>query len=399
MPLYISLLVYALLISLGCVAHAEEKAPVYIGFDGEYGLLNSTSAQAIERGIRVAMDEINRAGGVLNGRSLELLTKDNRSVPARGRENIRQFAQVKDLVAVVCGRFSPVILDILPLVHREGIVLLDAWGSADGITDHEYSPSYTFRLSLKDQFAIPTMLKSAVDKGVNRVGVLVPNTGWGRSNTKALDRYQVTNPEPKILKPVWYNWGEKEMLRHYMTLIESGAEAVILVANDIEASRLVSQLATLDEEDLVPIISHWGVTGGRMVEKSGEILHKLDFSVVQTFSLFKSDPEIRGRVMSVVKRLYGIEKIEAIESPVGFGHAYDLIHILARAIDLADSTDRSAVRGALEQVKQYRGLTGYYEEPFTPERHDAMRQEQVFMARYRRDGVIEPIKENYFKRN
>ncbi|MEN8130025.1 MAG: ABC transporter substrate-binding protein [Pseudomonadota bacterium] len=397
MPLYVSLLAYALLISLGGVSQAEGEDPVYIGFDGEYGLLNSTSAQSIERGIRVAMDEINGAGGVLSGRPLELLTKDNRSVPARGRENIRQFVQIKDLVAVIGGRFSPVILDVLPLVHREGIVLLDAWGAADGITDHGYNPSYSFRLSLKDQFAIPVMLQHAVDKGISQVGVLLPNTGWGRSNAKAINRYQATNSELKILEPVWYNWGEKVMLRHYMRLVDAGAEAVILVANDMEGSLLVSQLATLGEGEPVPIVSHWGVTGGRMVEKSGEMLHKLDFSVVQTFSFFKADPGMRDRVMSVTQRLYGIDEYEKIESPVGFGHAYDLIHILARAIELAGSTDRGAIRDALEQVKQYQGLTGYYAAPFTPERHDALRQEQVFMARYRRDGVIEPINGNVVK--
>lgn len=64
--------------------HAEESRPVYLGLDGEFGVEQSTSAQAIERGILTAIDEINRAGGVLKGRPLQLVSKDNRSVTARG---------------------------------------------------------------------------------------------------------------------------------------------------------------------------------------------------------------------------------------------------------------------------------------------------------------------------
>ncbi|WP_246344930.1 hypothetical protein [endosymbiont of Lamellibrachia barhami] len=34
---------------------------------------------------------------------------------------------------------------------------------------------------------------------------------------------------------------------------------------------------------------------------------------------------------------------------------------------------------------------GSYARPFTPESHDALKQEQVFMARFREDGVIVPL--------
>ncbi len=93
---------------------------------------------------------------------------------------------------------------------------------------------------------MPAMLRHAQKKGAKRVGIMVPNTGWGRSNAKAAQRYQERESAPKILKSVWYNWGEKEMLRHYRILLSAGADAVILVANDIEGSRLVHQLAAVD---------------------------------------------------------------------------------------------------------------------------------------------------------
>ncbi|MEN8131091.1 MAG: ABC transporter substrate-binding protein [Pseudomonadota bacterium] len=392
MPLFGHLLL-TLFLLLAFTAQAEERRPVYIGLDGEFGLINSTSAQAIEKGIRIALHEINAAGGVLRERPLKLLTRDNRSVPARGKENIRQFAQVKDLVAVIGGRFSPVILEELALVHRLGIVLLDPWGAADGITDHGHQPSYSFRLSLKDSYAMPVMLQHARSKGAKRVGILVPNTGWGRSSAKAAQRLQKLQSDISILKPVWYNWGEKEMLRHYLALQDAGADAIIMVANDIEGSVLVRQLEQVEADKRLPIISHWGVTGGKMVENSGPLLNELDFSVVQSFSLFNAEPDKRDQVMTIARELFNINTIEEVASPVGLGHAYDLTHILARAVDIAGSTNRNAIRDALERVKDYRGLTGNYPRPFSAENHDAMKPEQVFMARYRKDGAIVPLSE------
>ena len=76
--------------------HAEESRPVYLGLDGEFGVEQSTSAQAIERGILTAIDEINRAGGVLKGRPLQLVSKDNRSVTARGDCSARHAASAVD---------------------------------------------------------------------------------------------------------------------------------------------------------------------------------------------------------------------------------------------------------------------------------------------------------------
>src|SRR5574343_2011800 len=52
----------------------NKAAPVLIGFDGAYGQKTNTAPLAIELGAKAAMDESNRAGGVLGGRPLQLVT-------------------------------------------------------------------------------------------------------------------------------------------------------------------------------------------------------------------------------------------------------------------------------------------------------------------------------------
>ena len=171
-----------LFVWLSQLAGAAGTDPVFIGLDAEFGLENSTSAQAIERGILVAIDEINRNGGVLGGRPLKLISKDNRSVTARGIRNLKDFAEQPDMVAMFVGRFSPVALEYVDLEHELGMILLDPWAAADAITNNGHVPNYAFRLSLKDSLAMSAMFRHAREKGVERVGLLLPNTSWGRSN-------------------------------------------------------------------------------------------------------------------------------------------------------------------------------------------------------------------------
>ena len=364
--------------------------PVILGIDGEFGLTNSTSAQAIERGVRIAIGEINKAGGVLGGRKLEIVTKDHRSIAARGIRNMQEFAATPDVVAVFGGRFSPVIIEQLPVLREANLPFLAVWSAADAIVDNGSRPNYVFRLSLRDSLAMPFMLKSAGDRGLARVGLLLTNTAWGRSNLAAADRFAAANKQPSIVGTAWYNWQEPSLVDRYRKLVAAGAQAIVLVANDDEAALLVREVAQLAVADRVPVISHWGITGGRFFQEAGPALKAVDISVIQTFSFFQAKPPALQRFMAAARMYAGIERIEDIQSPVGVAHAYDMTHILAKAIDLAGSTDRAAVRNALERVTRHDGLLQRYAPPFTRERHEALGTQNLLMARYRDDGVLMP---------
>lgn len=372
-------------------AIAVSAEPVRVGLDGEFGLANSTSAESIERGIRTAIDEINRAGGVLGGRPLELVTREHRSIPARGIRNIREFAAMPDLVAVFGGRFSPVVIEELPVLKETRTLFLAPWSSADAIVDNGMQPNFIFRLSLRDGLAMPFLLKHAAALGVRKVGLLLTNTAWGRSNLASAEHYFASGKGPQPAATVWYNWRDTSLIDKYEALEHAGAQAVVLVANDDEAAILVREVAALPKERRLPILSHWGITGGDFVGQAGGALRQVDFRVIQTFSFFRADPARVARVLETTKRLFGIARIEDIVSPVGFAHAYDLTHILARAIDLAGSTDRAAVRDALERVEGYDGLVKRFEHPFAAGRHEALSADELLMTRYDAAGVLVPI--------
>lgn len=386
-----SILMAVLLAFAPLSAQSSERAPVLIGLTGEFGLPNSTSAQAIERGIRIAIDEINRNGGVLDGRPLDLVIRDDRSLPARGIDNLKEMTALPELVAVFGGRFSPVVIEMAPEAHKVGMILLDPWASADAITNHAFRPNYAFRLSLKDSQAMPVMLGHAAKRGVRRIGLIYPNTAWGRSNQKAAESFLEGPTGVTAVSSRHYNLGDSSLIDHYRHAVAAGAQAVVLVANDREGAILVREVAALPTHERLPILSHWGVTGGLFHEAVKAELARVDFSVIQSFSFFRANPAVLPRFMATAKRLYGIDGFEDFAAPVGVGQAYDLTWLLAMAVNHAGTTDRAQIRTSLEKVGPYRGLTRDFARPFSPDNHDALGMDSVFMARYRDDGVIVPV--------
>lgn len=383
------LLQLAALASCAGVARAS-SSPVQIGVDAEFGLKDSTSAQAIEIGLRIAISEVNASGGVIGGRPMELVVRDNRSMPARAIAHLNAFAAMPDLVAVFGGKFSPVMMDVVPLAHELRLPLMAVWSSADPIVDHGRHPNFVFRLALRDSLAMPKLLKTALLRGFGQVGLLLANTGWGRSNLAAAERHLKREQRPRITGVAWNNWGEKSLLARYMSLSESGAKAIIVVGNDDDVALLVREVATLPQEQRLPLLCHQGITGGKFAALAGPALQLVDLSVLQTFSFFSAEPERRDRFMKSAAKVAGISSIEQLEAPTGIAHAYDLLHLLAIAINRAGSADRMAVRDALEHLPTHRGLIKTYQPAFTPERHEALGEQDLLMARYRADGVLVP---------
>lgn len=363
---------------------------IKIAVDAEFGIPFSTSAQAVRNGAQVAVNEINAAGGLL-GRKLEIIERDNRAVPARSLNNLRELAADPDVVAVLCARYSPVVVELLSEIHRLKMVMLDPWAAADSITDNDYSPSYVFRLSLKDSWALQVMMRHALKSGARKVGLLLPNTEWGRSSLKFAEITANKDTHQEIVGTQWYNWGDSSMVERYQALLKAGAESIIFVANDREAVILAKEMSNLPKEQLLPLVAHWGLTGGQFFEQAGGALKAVDLSVVQTYSFIgKSDP-VAKRVLMGLKAVAGTDDPRKVVSQVGVAHAYDLVQLLARAIKQAKSTDRSLVRNELEKLGLYQGLLGQIDKPFTPKRHDALTLSDVYMARFADDGAVEPL--------
>ena len=382
------LLIFVLGLFAATAQAADPGGAIVIGVTAEYGQQGSHTGQSIEKGILLAIDEINAAGGLLGGRKLALERKDDRGVPARGVDNFTEFAANPAVVGVFCGRYSPVALELGPVANRLGLSLLVPWAAADGVTRYP-DPNYVFRVSLTDSWAINAMLDHADRKRFRHLALFVPNNAWGRSSERAMQAYVRNHPELRY-DTTWYNWGDTEFSEKIGAAVQQGAQALVLVSNEAEGAFIVQRMATLPKEKRLPIISHWGVAGGDFVAAAGSALWDVDFVVVQSFT-FNGPRNARTKaVAGGVKRLFGQEANE-LRAQVGFAHAYDFTHLLALAIRKAGSADRAAVRKALENLGAYDGLLRRYQRPFAAGQHEALDARQAFIARFDQDGSMRAV--------
>lgn len=372
------------------ISAQADRQPVLIGLDADMSSASAQSGIAIRQGAEVAIEEINAAGGLL-GRPLQLLVKDHRGNPARGRDNIQAFAREDGLLAVLGGLHTPVAMAELPLIHAHRIIYLGPWAAGTGIVDNGYRPNFVFRVSVRDHDAGDFLVQAAKRRGYRRPGLLLERTGWGRSNQQAMEEAAARHGLA-IAAIQWFNWGVARMSAQLDALRAAGADVILLVANTREGVALVQELARREPAQRLPVISHWGISGGAFARLAGDDLTRVDLEVLQTYSFFRPSKPVRGdRFLAQFRRRYPeLQRLEDMHSAVGIAHAYDLLHLLAAAVRRAGSLQRDRVRDALEQLPYHAGLVRDYAPPFTADRHDALSRDDFIMARFREDGVIVP---------
>ena len=362
---------------------SDANDDILIGLDADLTLGSAPSGHAIKRGIDLAMADINRHGGVL-GKKLRLVIRDNGGISARGIANMRYFSGLKHLVAVMGGLHSPVALSQLDIIHKEKIIYLDPWAAATTIVDNGYSPNYVFRVSVRDEYAGAFLVDHVLEK-YQRPALLLENTGWGRSNFQAM----TSAMEEKGMKPVtveWFNWGEEDMSSQLDSMEEHQADVVLMVANAPEGAMIVKNMASRTTP--IPIVSHWGITGGYFFKNVQSYLDKIDLVFLQTFSYKPCGNEKACQLTEIYLDTYNLSYPERIDAPVGVAHAYDLVHLLAAAIRQAGTMDRPRVRDELERLPSYQGVLKRYHPPFTRENHDALNRDDFILSRYDAHGRI-----------
>jgi len=366
--------------------------PVYIGIDEAYGIKTNSVPQAIERGVRAAIDEINARGGVLGGRPLKVVTTDNQGVSARGRDNFIELAARPGLVAVLTGKYSPVTVETTPEANRLKVPLVSVWGSADPITDNPAVPSFVFRLSLKDAWGVEALLQRAKTAyQARRVCAVLPNTAWGRSGDNVLATKSATHGVG-VVATRWYNWGEQDFRETLAACARASAQAIVMVANEREAAVLLTQLSQLPIAQRLPVVAHWGLTGGVIHEMAADALGKVDMQVIQTFSFIGNKRPAARRLAAWIMKDARLASVGEIPSPPGSAHAYDMTHLLALAVQKAGSTRGDDVRRALEGLPPFEGAVRRYAPAFTATRHDALGPKEVLFVRVEKDGTLTPQK-------
>jgi len=399
-----SLLVRSLLLaSLLLAAFGQESTEPYrIYLDADQTHLREAGS-AIRNGFQTALAE---ADNKLDGIPVELVVKNHRRNTLRSKLHLQQFSEDPRGLLVLGGVHSPPILASRDWINENGILFLNPWAAAGPITrPRDGHTNWIFRLSVDDTKAGAFMVRHMHEKrALKRPYLLLEETKWGDTNLITLqDALRDADLRAAGVQRFPWHLGEAAAVRLITTIQMAKPDCILFVGNTPEAKTLFGALLKNPKAAQLPVISHWGITAGNLLEGLPETHHQqLDLSFIQTtfsFATYPDDP-VGNRVLSRAKSL-GVER--DVEAPVGFIHAYDLGRILVAAAAQAELTgnaleDRERLRKALESLEQpVEGLVKTYRKPFqtwTPDdkdAHEALGELEMSMGAYERDGQIKLI--------
>ena len=372
------------------VPGAQAADTIKIGLVTALSGQSAQAGEAITRGLSVAIDEINAKGGLLGGRKVELVSRDDEGNPAKGVVAARELIYKEKVAVLFGGLDTPVSMAIVPIANQEKVPFMGPWAAGTGITKNGANPNFAFRVSAVDEIVDKGMLAYAQKTFKSaKPGMILVNNAWGESNEKGL----VAAMTEKGMKPAGiekFEGSDVDVTPQLNRLKAAGADTLFMVGNVGPSSQVVKSLDRMGWK--VPVVSHWGPAGGRFTELAGPNAKNVHF--VQTYSFFGKQSPTGEKVIAALKAKYpAIKGPDDITPAVGVANAYDGMQLAALAIAKAGSTSGPAVREGFYKIERYEGLIKTYTQPFSPAAQDALNENDYVWAQFI-DNRILPVGAN-----
>ena len=350
------------------------KEPIMIGYLPALTGPSSSTGIGINRGIQLAVQEINAAGGI-DGRQIELIVRDTQSDPTKAVNGAAELAH-REKVSVVFGPVnSGESLAVVPLLARTNMPQLHpCW--VDSLTDPKKYPM-CFRNAPTNQQIGAAANRYVVDVlKRQRVAVISDTTGYGTASVNAyVPMLKAKNTE--VVYQGNIDAANPDLTPEILRMRSAGAEAIMpWSVNPGFLSRIINARGQMQWD--VPIVGQTTLGSGqtRALLEKPEYWAKVypnNFRPV----CYSPDGKLTDRTTAFLERLRSarIELSDTLLWWVAVG--YDSPHLIAEAMKNV-GTEPEQVVGYLNKLKQYPGIYG--DISFTPERHDGYPDEEVIMV-------------------
>src|ERR1700742_2624711 len=350
------------------------KDPIPVGYLPALTGPSSSTGIGINRGIQLAVQEINAAGGI-DGRQLELITRDTQSDPTKAVNGAAELTRGQKVSCVFGPVNSGESLAVVPLLARANTPQIHpCW--VDTLTDPQKYPM-CFRNAPTNQ-----QIGGAANRYVTevlkkkKVAVVSDTTGYGTASVNAYvpmlkergaevvyqGNIDAANPD---LKP--------ELLR----MQNAGAEAIMpWSVNAGFLSRIINARGQMGWD--VPIVGQTTLGSGQ----TAALLEKPDFwgkVYPNNFRpvCFNGDGKMTDRTSAFVDRLKSakIDMGDTLLWWIALG--YDSPRMIAEAMKNV-GTEPEQIVGYLNKLKEFPGVYG--DISFTADRHDGYPDNEVVMV-------------------
>jgi branched-chain amino acid transport system substrate-binding protein len=342
--------------------------PIKIGVDGPFTGGSSSMGISMRDGVRLAADEINKAGGVL-GRQIVLVERDDEAKNERGVQIAQEMINKEKVTAAVGYANTGVALAAHRFFQEAKIPVINNVATGSIIT-HQFDKepeNYIFRNAAHDSIQAPMIVEEAVTRrGFKKVAILADSTNYGQLGRADLE----TALKAKGITAVAiekFNIKDVDMTAQLLKAKEAGAEVVLTYGIGPELAQIANGMTKLGWK--VPMIGSWTLAMANYVDNAGP--GGEGARMPQTFIQEPTTPKRQAFIVAFLKMFN--PKNSRMDSPVSAAQGYDSIYLLAAAIKQAGSTDGPKIKAALEDLKTpVEGVVTTYNKPFSKTDHEAI---------------------------
>jgi branched-chain amino acid transport system substrate-binding protein len=325
--------------------NAQAADPIKIGLMAESTGPNAEAGVYQINGARMALEEINKAGGVL-GRQLELRIEDNQSSNPGSILAVSKLTSAGDISALIGSVRSTQIQAISPTVQKVGLPMV-VGGTDVGLT-HSGNP-WIFRARPNDGYSA----KVIGDYGFNELKLkkwaIVHATdafgNGGKNNlVEVLKGYGVT---PVTVQGFTSN--SQDFTPIVLAIKQSGADVLATYfTNSPDVGIFAKQLRQLGVN--IAWVGSPSISTDTAMKLAGDALYN-------TYSIADFAIDSSPEAASYAKRYRDKYKMEP---DLYSAWAYDAVQLLATGIRNAKSTKPDDIRKAMLNIKGYKGIEGTY---------------------------------------
>ena len=330
----------------------SDENTIYFGVNYELTGANPIIGESAIKGIDMALKKINEAGGVtINGTAYKLAykAKDNGFNTEESALNAQAFADDKSIVAQIGPNDSDMCMATQAIVTEQQLATISPWSTLVELT----SSPYYFRACFTDDFQGYILAKYAYEfEGAKTAAVLydMSNPYNGGVATRFKEAFEQFGG--KVVEYQSYNGkaGESDFSSQLTKIAKANPDILLLPNFYEEIVEQTTQARAMGFKGKFMGSDTWGDTA--LLEWDTQNL--LDGAL--WVGHYHKDVASDAALAFIAD--YNNQYPDAGDPNDIVALNYDAVHLLALAIEKAQSTDRVAIRDALASIELYEGVTG-----------------------------------------
>ena len=256
-----------ILVALCALAFAQatpaQQNPIQVVGLVELSGTGATSGTNFDNGVKLAVKEINAAGGIL-GRKIEYTSNDTQSQPQTAKA-LAQKAVDQGAYVVMGPVFSGSIIVSMAETRRAEIPNFTG-GEAASIT--QQGNPFIFRTSFTQTTAMPKVARYLKDTlNAKTVTIMWVNNDFGKGGrdtlVKSLDAVGI-----KVLADISTDPGQVDFSSAVLKAKQSNADALIVYTNEEESARALRELKKQGYDK--PVVGETVLTSQKVIELAGD---------------------------------------------------------------------------------------------------------------------------------